>query len=296
MAAQTFSLSIHADYRCRHSGACCTAGWEIPVEVHRRPVIGAEAVSTRGGCRFFDTDGRRLCSLHRDHGHDAMPMACQQFPRRALLDDRGVHVSLSHFCPTAAAMLFRDDVRLDIVADPPAFPMDFHYEGLDARGALPPLLAPDVLMNLESYSAWERESIGLLARDDRSVEQALGAIRSATVALSRWRPGDGPLLEAVEHVFRRFHEPLGPARRDARQSRPLRYYVAAKIFASWTAYQTDRLSSVVASARRALAVVREEAERQARAAGQSVDEALLSAIQQADHRILHRVMEVRVIE
>ena len=28
-----FSLSIHADYRCRHSGACCTADWDVPVEL-----------------------------------------------------------------------------------------------------------------------------------------------------------------------------------------------------------------------------------------------------------------------
>ena len=28
-----FALSIHADYRCRHSGACCTADWDVPVEL-----------------------------------------------------------------------------------------------------------------------------------------------------------------------------------------------------------------------------------------------------------------------
>ena len=28
-----FSLSIHADYRCRQSGVCCTSGWDVPVEV-----------------------------------------------------------------------------------------------------------------------------------------------------------------------------------------------------------------------------------------------------------------------
>src|SRR5262245_24345987 len=28
-----FALSIHADYRCRHSGACCTSDWDVPVEV-----------------------------------------------------------------------------------------------------------------------------------------------------------------------------------------------------------------------------------------------------------------------
>src|SRR4026208_2501186 len=28
-----FSLSIHADYRCRQSGVCCTSDWDVPVEV-----------------------------------------------------------------------------------------------------------------------------------------------------------------------------------------------------------------------------------------------------------------------
>jgi hypothetical protein len=27
-----YALSIHADYACRHSGACCTSGWPIPAE------------------------------------------------------------------------------------------------------------------------------------------------------------------------------------------------------------------------------------------------------------------------
>src|SRR3954470_17848713 len=27
------SLSIHADYRCRHSGECCSMGWDVPVEL-----------------------------------------------------------------------------------------------------------------------------------------------------------------------------------------------------------------------------------------------------------------------
>ena len=28
-----FALGFHADYRCRHSGACCTADWDVPVEL-----------------------------------------------------------------------------------------------------------------------------------------------------------------------------------------------------------------------------------------------------------------------
>src|SRR5258705_7257023 len=30
---RVYALSIHADYKCRHSGACCTADWDVPVEL-----------------------------------------------------------------------------------------------------------------------------------------------------------------------------------------------------------------------------------------------------------------------
>src|SRR3989338_7632621 len=28
-----FSLSIHADYQCEHSGVCCTSDWDVAVEL-----------------------------------------------------------------------------------------------------------------------------------------------------------------------------------------------------------------------------------------------------------------------
>jgi hypothetical protein len=293
----TFSLSIHADYRCRHAGACCTAGWEIPVELHRQPLVGAVTLSTAGGCRFFDAGGQRLCALHRDHGHDALPMACQQFPRRALLDDRGTHIALSHFCPTAASMLFREDVPLEIVANPQAFPAEGTYEGMDARGALPPLLAPDVLMDLDSYSAWEREAVSLFARDDWTADQALAALTSATAALSKWRPGGEPLADAVRHAFDRHRSAPGAVRADVRLTRPLRRYAAARVFASWMAYQSDRLSEVVGFARKALKLLAKEAERICKESERPLDESVLhEAVQGADYRLLHRVMEDRPIE
>src|SRR5258706_14537997 len=33
VARKVFALSMHADYKCRHSGACCTADWDVPVEL-----------------------------------------------------------------------------------------------------------------------------------------------------------------------------------------------------------------------------------------------------------------------
>ena len=132
-------LSIHPGYRCRQTGACCTAGWHIPAEprvvaaIDRhfgpapyeqffeaqasppRPAILARGAD--GACVFFDPAGGRACAIHRDIGEPALPSACRHFPRVALVDARGIRITLSHFCPTAAGLLF-DDTPLRIVAAP----------------------------------------------------------------------------------------------------------------------------------------------------------------------------------
>ncbi len=72
-----------------------------------------------------------------------------------LIDARGVRVSLSHYCPTAAAMIFDDDGPVTIVDGPPAVPGRAVPEGLDARAALPPRLTDRVLTDLEGLTAWE---------------------------------------------------------------------------------------------------------------------------------------------
>jgi hypothetical protein len=63
-----------------------------------------------------------LCGVHRALGEGALPATCRIFPRIALTDARGTFITLSHYCPTAAAMLFRTDVPLEIVESPAAFP------------------------------------------------------------------------------------------------------------------------------------------------------------------------------
>src|SRR5688572_7857361 len=99
MSSSVFALSIHADYRCRHSGACCTADWDVPVElpVYRslaerlrngslrvaphaeelppfilEPDLPDDATAMlertdRGECVFFER-GSHLCVVHRDAG------------------------------------------------------------------------------------------------------------------------------------------------------------------------------------------------------------------------------------
>jgi Fe-S-cluster containining protein len=127
------ALSFHAGYRCRGSGACCTAGWPIVVEpaveerlrlavrdgrlapapAGRRHLVarpglpdGARAVlaaDEAGRCSFLRDD--RRCAVHAGLGEEALPVACRQFPRLVTLTPLGASVTLSHFCPTAADLL-----------------------------------------------------------------------------------------------------------------------------------------------------------------------------------------------
>jgi Fe-S-cluster containining protein len=218
-----FVLSIHADYACRHSGACCTAAWRIPVEpacedrlllsslgrtrdscrLLERDDLTVMALAEDGACVAFERGAGRApscCAVHRVLGHDALPSACQHFPRAAVTDDLGTFVTLSHFCPTAAGMLFRDDVELSIVEASASFGSATEYEGFDARGALPPLLAPGMLMDLEGHHAWERHVVRLLADRRHTPELALERLQAQAAQLCSWRPVDGPLRACIESL------------------------------------------------------------------------------------------------
>ncbi|HEX6736877.1 MAG TPA: hypothetical protein VF310_01260, partial [Vicinamibacteria bacterium] len=227
----TRALTIHARYACRSSGACCTAGWAIPVEPEteqglrrgwadgRLRVAGARAVEDllrpagglpegarvllrhdqRGQCAFFEPRAGNLCAIHRQLGHGALPVACRQFPRVALLAPDAVHITLSHFCPTAAELLFADG-PCAIVEDPPAFPRAAEYEGLDARAALPPLLRPGVLLGWDAHREWETHAVVTLAEEALSPEAALDRLQAQAEAARAWRVEDGaflPFLRAV---------------------------------------------------------------------------------------------------
>ena len=232
-AARVRSLSLHRGYACAHAGACCAAGWVIPVErpaaagiraamrdghlrVDGRDDTDAGALLPRpaglpdaygavlgtdrlGRCLFFEPALGNGCAIHRALGEAALPVSCRQFPRVSLIDARGVAVSLSNFCPTAAGLLLRRDRPLAIDTDPPAFPATFPYEGLDARGELPPLLREDALHTPGSYDAWERFAVALLARDDLAPEGALALLGDAADAARQW---SSPLGSVDGHLAR----------------------------------------------------------------------------------------------
>jgi Fe-S-cluster containining protein len=353
---KVYSLSIHADYRCRHSGVCCSSDWDVPVElpVYRslvealdsgrlrcavapdgpalmtEPDLPANAAAmlarTGGGDCVFYHRGSGLCVVHRDLGEQALPATCRHFPRVAVRDGRGTFITLSHFCPTAASMLFRDDVPLEIVERPPAFP-PADYEGLNVHAdAWPPMLNPRMLMDPEGYDAWERHMVRRCATIDDRPESVVATLYRDARLLRQWNAGNGSLESAVASLPRDAVEAAVPrtlvdslalyadviaavpddlkpagdedgldaAYRDRvsagwlRVRAPINRFLAAKAFASWAAYQGRGVLTIVRGIETALALVRVEAARQCRDAARALDaDLLLEAFRGADFLLNH---------
>lgn len=280
-----FCLTVHASYGCRHSGACCTAGWQIPVEPDVRRTIEIRGIRPRsdppsplfvagdpsspdgaviaarqdnGACIFFEPDHGRVCAIHREAGPRWLPSACRHFPRVMLQDRRGTFITLSHFCPTAAALLC-EPVELAVIAAPGSLPPAGGIEGLDATAVMPPLLRPGLLTDLDGYTAWERAGIEVLNRQDLRPEDALDVIARSTRDVCGWRPGTATMSEQVASSFAA-HADRGPSAGCLHPfDRPARAFVAAHLFANWVAYQGTGLEAVVEYLRDALALLRREA-------------------------------------
>jgi hypothetical protein len=352
-----FSLSIHADYQCEHSGVCCTSDWDVPAElpIYRTldqamtagrllapglpheggPIFSREdlpddaaamvARTSTGDCVFYHRHSG-LCVVHRDLGETSLPSTCRHFPRVAVRDWRGTFISLTHYCPTAASMLFREDVPLEIVESPAAFP-PAAYDGLVVDpDAWPPLLHPQMLMDLDAYSAWEHHMVRRCAHPSASPEGILATLTRDARLLRAYTPGAGSLLDLVAtlpsdmvdvpmprsldeslsfyagvidavpdefkpeadeqmlpEAFAQYVAPEWAAWRA-----PLNRYLAAKAFASWTAYQGRGVLSIVCGLEAALALVRVEAARECRDHGRTLDaQQLREAFRNADFLLNH---------
>jgi hypothetical protein len=213
-------------------------------------------------------------------------------------------------------------------ADPP-LALDDPIEGFDAAGALPPLLRPGLLADLDGYDAWERAAVQMFARPDATHTQALDAIAAATETVRQWKPDGRSLAACVAAAFREVgahpcvfddlgrHERLDlvdaaglrqagcaiqrPVPFDdlweryvapawAAFDRPLARFLAAKLFGHRIAYEGRGLRSIVEWLRVSLAVVRNEAARVAAAAGVTLNrELFVEAIRGADLILVHRI-------
>ena len=292
---------------------------------------GAAAIleTSRGACVFFDEPAGRLCAIHRDLGPDALPVACRQFPRQALKDTRGVFVTLSHYCPTAAALLI-DRPSLTVGSAPGNLRLGGELEGLDAMEALPPLLTEDLLTDLPGYDAWERAGLAVLASHPGTAADAIAAIGIATGRLTAWRPGAMDLAEATRTAFidpaataeeatfaadirrasmavasvpRGLDTPDVPraesdgAWQDAAavleaHDAGVRTYLGSRLFGNWIAYYGHGLATVVEYLRICHAVLRLEAMR-ARDTG-SPRQRMIESFRAADRLLVHLV-DVRAL-
>lgn len=293
---RNFWLNFHLGYSCRHSGACCSSGWAIPVERDRvipiRSLAGrsddgwlladANAPADVAGTLALQANGH--CVFHGDAGcgiHASRPASCAHFPYVCLIDQRGVHVTLSHYCPTAAALLFADHGPIAIVEGPPPVAGFAVPEGLDARDSLPPAESPTRLMSFEALAEWERAEVQRPPTTPRMTE-ALRLFEHARFAVpAPWSWADAP--SDLDDHWRTLVAPAWPAFAPVVQR-----YRAAKVFASWAAYADDGLAAVRRVAAIADAVLRVEAVRQCLATGRSLDAELLTqAIRQADLLLVH---------
>ena len=236
----SFCLSAHTLYSCHHTGACLrrdgTSQLEPPVvraiDLHfgseRKQRLLRDATSPAaptilstepdGACTFFEADAGRLCAIHRELGEHLLPSACRQFPRVTLKDAGGTWITLSHFCPTAANLLFLPG-PLRVVPAPDALSLRGCAEGLDATNTLPPLLRPGMLMDVAGFHAWERSAVEMLDTAGKNVTAALSSLHAATVLIRAWSPGEEPLEDVVIEVMRRasgapaFEDPAEAPRR-----------------------------------------------------------------------------------
>jgi hypothetical protein len=340
-----FCLDLHAGYRCRHAGACCRADWAVPAEAHvvrtveslgiRPPAVTGllfvdnpgdgwpepDPLLARrpgGACVFFEPQTNGSCVIQRCAGEHALPSACRHFPREILIDPRGTFISLSHFCPTAAALLDSDG-SLDVVEARAPLRIDGPLEGMDATNVPAPLLRPGRLCDLAGYDAWERACLRALSNPSLTAREALDLIAAATEDLREWRPDDGPLAarvpEAFNHaapvtasphvsfaVFCSRHLPpdAGPVPDfDAVWNRLIepasdafdpivKNYLAARVFANWIAYQGRGLRTIVEWLRAVMAIFRNELARRAVRSGAAPSmEDVLQAVRAADWLVLH---------
>jgi Fe-S-cluster containining protein len=302
-----FWLNFHLSYGCRHSGMCCTSGWPIPVERHNVAAIeetiarkaiplqvvpwylpsadapdevaGMLSVRDNGHCVFFETGGPG-CSIH-----DVKPSGCVHFPYVCLIDQRGVHVTLSHYCPTAASLLFEHNDPIAIV-EGHAPVSDREAEGLDARQSLPPRMADEPggkprLMSWEELDAWQRDRVATARIEDFQPDDVELFDRARAAVPPPWTWVEAPAnvssvwWSLVAPKWHFFHDTLTR-------------YAAAKAYASWSLYLGDGIDAAQRSARIAAAVLRVEAARQCAWSGRELDRELLTeAIRQSDLLLVH---------
>jgi len=216
-----------------------------------------------------------------------LPLACRMFPRLILHDSRGTFISLSHFCPTAAGLLFEDGPPAAIVDAPASLAGAGQLDGLNARDVWPPLLRLGVMMDLESYATWERLAVEVLTRPGITARVSLDTLDAATRRVEQWSPDSSgpvgaapaarhePLLHAVRDAFGLLSPPTAVL---ADHDTAVKRWLAARLFGAWIAYQGNGLRTTVRYLQACLDIFTIELAR---------DHDALQAIRRSDYLIVH---------
>jgi hypothetical protein len=199
-------------------------------------------------------------------------------------------------------------------------------EGLDARKALPPLLRPGLLCDMQGYETWERAGLAMFARPDCRYITCLADFAAATEVIRRWKPGAQSLSDCVLATFahRRAEPPtvwshVCAMQRIARLTAGsagddltyiphfeeqwnqhaginaidwfdlgMKNYLAARLFANWVAYQGQGLRSIVEWLRTCAAVVRHFVLQRLIRSGFPLDPSVfIESVRSADLLLLH---------
>ena len=294
--------------------------------IRQAPRPGAQpelsvAKGAGGVCVFREN---RRCAIHAQAGESSLPIGCRHYPRVVRLDATHISLSLSHYCPTAAALLASTE-HIRVVTAAPPLELSEPVEGLDARDALPPLLRPGVLMDVDAYTTWELAAVDAFSTLGRP-EAALARIATATDALRDWSPGTIPLDQAVRAAFasspasapdwptRGFeiaralnqgpvsleceptfalratvgtHRETGCGKRVT--GRVIANYLAARVFGNWIAYQGRGLRTIVTWLYACYDSVRVLANRDAAEGPEPSIAHVIEAIRHADYVMLHSI-------
>jgi hypothetical protein len=155
-----------------------------------------------GACPFHDQASGSLCSIQCRLGHQSLPAACRYFPRVTLLEPDAVRVTLSHFCPTAAWLLFRPGPGTLAIVDNAAGIADRdEHEGFDARHTIPPLARPGVATDPDTCRTWERYLVGTLDCEGRTPEDALACMAITADRIRAWDAREATLADHAERAM-----------------------------------------------------------------------------------------------
>ena len=230
-SSRALFLPVHADFLCRHSGACCTSGWPIHVETDRltalREALGAGRLSfaRTGPATSLPSSSPRIsrpapgpcfgrarpapaCSTSatagsaRSSGRSATTIC-----RRPASTSRGVARSnpTGSRCrsPTTARPSpgWRSGLTLASTSSRPRrrSPATSRSKGWMRGRRCRRSSGRGCWRTSTGYRAWERVVVDILTWP-RTPEAALAEIAAFTERVRTWTPRDGDLREAVERA------------------------------------------------------------------------------------------------